>query len=136
MSSIDTVNLFLKRAKNFHEAAKDQFNKGNYDLACFLSEQALQLYLKATILYLTGELLRTHSIRTLLANIFEVTNDKFFKEFSKKHRFILKLMEQAYVATRYLPTTFSAEDADAMIRVVDEVVSHVNEIIKGDSKKS
>ena len=101
-----------------------------------LSEQALQLYLKATILYLTGELLRTHSIRTLIASIFEITNDKFFKELSKKHRFILKLTEHAYIAARYLPTTFSAEDADAMIRVVDEVVSHVNETIRSDSKKS
>ena len=45
-------------------------------------------------------------------------------------------MEHAYIVARYLPTTFSAEDADAMIRVVAEVVSHVNEIIRSDSKKS
>jgi len=36
---------------------------GHYDLAAFITEQAVQLFTKYKILELTGEMPRTHTIR-------------------------------------------------------------------------
>ncbi|MHA1253664.1 MAG: HEPN domain-containing protein [Candidatus Helarchaeota archaeon] len=53
--SIEDVNLLFQRAKNFLDSAKERYEKRDWDLTCFFSEQALQLYLKATILELRGD---------------------------------------------------------------------------------
>ncbi|RLI68900.1 MAG: hypothetical protein DRP02_11680 [Candidatus Gerdarchaeota archaeon] len=46
----EEVELLLKRSKNFYDGAKQRFEKGDWDLACFLAEQSVQLYLEACIL--------------------------------------------------------------------------------------
>ncbi|MFA4640682.1 HEPN domain-containing protein [Pyrococcus kukulkanii] len=45
--------------------------QGYYDIAAFNFEQAVQLRLKAILLEFTGDVLKTHSIRTLLDAIGE-----------------------------------------------------------------
>lgn len=63
----DVVKLLKKRAKGFLEGARERLNAGDYDVSCFMAEQSAQLYLKALILELSGEVPRTHSIRQLLS---------------------------------------------------------------------
>ena len=81
----DHVELLIKRAKNFLEIAKDRLNKEDWDLTCFNIEQAVQLYLKATILEISGDLPRIHSIRHLVSIFIGLTkqevkwdNDKYY----------------------------------------------------------
>ena len=76
----DEVDLFLKRANNFLEAAQERFVKQDWDLTCFFSEQSIKIYLKATLLELSGEFPRSHSIRQLLESCYS------FSIFSKKRR--------------------------------------------------
>jgi len=63
----DEVELLRKRSKGFLNGAKERLKAGEYDVACFMAEQAVQLHLKSVILELSGEIPRTHSIRKLLS---------------------------------------------------------------------
>ncbi len=47
-----------------------------YDVAAFSLEQALQLFLKASLLKLGVDYPRTHSVRKLLELIYKITEDK------------------------------------------------------------
>lgn len=66
MSRFKEVELLKKRSKIMLEDSKEELSKGHYDLAVFLAEQAVQLYLKAIILNATGTMSRTHTIRDLI----------------------------------------------------------------------
>ncbi|MGC8832340.1 MAG: HEPN domain-containing protein [Thermoproteota archaeon] len=44
-----------KRAKSFFTRALESLNSGEYDLAAFLSEQAVQLHLKSILLEKIGD---------------------------------------------------------------------------------
>lgn len=59
----EEVKLFLKRADNFLDGTKQRYQKDDWDLTCFLAEQSVQLFVKATILEISGEIPKTHSIR-------------------------------------------------------------------------
>ena len=130
MSSMDEVELLVQRAKNFLDAAKDRLLKGDYDLACFLAEQAVQLYLKAALLHRTGEIPRSHSIRTLISILFDSAKDKELLEFSKKNRLTLRLLEHAYIASRYLFDRFDKDDAEEAIKVAEKVFNVVQKLFE------
>jgi HEPN domain-containing protein len=46
----DEVKLFLKRAKNFLDGANKRYQKGDWDLTCFMAEQSVQILMKGVIL--------------------------------------------------------------------------------------
>ncbi|MBO3839931.1 MAG: HEPN domain-containing protein [Thermoproteota archaeon] len=50
MPHIDEVRILQKRAKAFFTRALESLKSEEYDLAAFLSEQAVQLYLKSLLL--------------------------------------------------------------------------------------
>lgn len=62
MPHMSEVKLLKRRAKAFPSRALDSLNAGDYDLASFLSEQAVQLHLKSILLEKFGDYPRTHSI--------------------------------------------------------------------------
>jgi len=125
---MDEVKLLIKRAKNFLDAAKDRFLKEDYDLASFLAEQATQLYVKAALLYNTGEVPRSHSIRNLISMLSNYTGDEELLELSKKNKLSLRLLEHAYIASRYLFEHFDKDDAEALIKVSDKVFNVVKKL--------
>ena len=47
------------------DSAKRSLGSGDYDIAAFMAEQAVQLFLKSIILEVSGEMPRTYSIRQL-----------------------------------------------------------------------
>ncbi len=51
--------MFLREATRL-------LNEGEYDIACFFAEQALQLRLEALLLRILGHVLRGHGVRELL----------------------------------------------------------------------
>ena len=51
------VELIRERALRMLNSAKYHFNIGDYDLAAFMAEQAVQLFIKYKILEITGKCL-------------------------------------------------------------------------------
>jgi len=113
----DEVELFLKRAKNFLDGAKERFQKEDWDLTCFMAEQSVQLITKATILEKGGELPKTHSIRKLFAILHQLTEHKAFKYDRKA----LLFLESAYLSSRYFSFTYEKEDAEEAIKIAEEI---------------
>ena len=73
---------------------------------------------------LFGEVLRTHRVRELLALISTTLRDwrEMINEFVQTYRAELRILEEAYIASRYLTTSFQVDDAKAAIDVAKEVI--------------
>ena len=117
------VDLLVKRSKEFLDAAKERFKKNSWDLTCFMSEQATQLFLKAIVLEKTGEHPRTHSIRELFVMIGFLTDQEIIYD-----RKALAFLEGAYFNSRYLSFTYTQEDAKNAITTAEEVIKIVENI--------
>jgi len=120
----DEVELFLNRAKNFLDGAKERFQKGDWDLTCFMAEQSVQLLMKAVILEKGGEVPKTHSIRKLFGLLYHITKE----EKLKYDRKALIFLESAYLNSRYFSFSYEKEDAEEALKIVAEVnkiVEHV-----------
>jgi len=113
--------LLKRRATGFLNSAIERLNAGDYDLACFMCEQAVQLYLKGKILELSGEIPRTHSIRQLLSILSQLLEKQI--EFDRKSVIFL---ENAYINARYLSFVYEREDAEEAIKIAREVISLVD----------
>jgi HEPN domain-containing protein len=59
------VNLLRDRSLRMLNSAKRNLFSGDYNMAIFMADQSLQLYLKLVILELTGEIPRKHILRHL-----------------------------------------------------------------------
>jgi HEPN domain-containing protein len=117
------VELLLKRSKNFLAGAEQRFKENDWDLTCFLAEQAVQLYLKAIILEQAGQTPRTHSIRQLLAQLSHILEKKIAYD-----RNSLFMLESAYFNARYIPVTYDEEQAKDAIKIAKEIKSHVENL--------
>ncbi|MHA1282589.1 MAG: HEPN domain-containing protein [Promethearchaeota archaeon] len=114
------IQLLFQRAKNFLETAKYRLKKGDWDLTCFLSEQAAQLYVKASILEKGGELPRTHSIRKLIGVFSRLIGEKI-----QLKRESLLLLENAYLMSRYFETIYEEKEAKLAVKIAEEVISQI-----------
>ena len=119
----EEIDLLIKRSKEFLDAAKERIKKKSWDLACFMAEQAVQLFLKAIILETGGEYPRTHSLRELFAMIGFLTENEI-----KYDRKALAFLEGAYFSLRYLSITYNEEDARNAIKTAEEVVNIVENV--------
>jgi len=61
-----------KRASEFYERAKEDFEKERYNLSAFDIEQALQLYLKYLIYLKVGDFPKTHYFDRLIEDLSEI----------------------------------------------------------------
>ena len=114
MMSQNETNLLRKRAKKFEKLAKFCLRNNDFDLAVFNSEQAVQLLLKTFLLEQQGWYPKTHSI-------FELLNlcGKFksgMKNFIRKERLAISLLEDSYITSRYVAREFTKEEAEEAIR--------------------
>ena len=114
----EEVELFLKRARNFLEGAKQRFERQDWDLTCFMAEQSVQLFLKAIILEKGGEFPRTHSLRQL----FSILSNLIQNHELKYDRKSLLLLESAYLNSRYINFSYNKEDAVEILKIVEEVL--------------
>jgi HEPN domain-containing protein len=125
----EEVELFLKRAKNFLDGAKERFQKEDWDLTCFMAEQSVQLFINAIILEKGGEIPKTHSIRKLFGLSYQLTKDKAFKYDRKA----LIFLESAYLNSRYFNFVYEKEDAKEALKIAEEV-KRIVEIIRNDAE--
>ena len=114
----EEVELFLRRARNFLEGAKQRFERQDWDLTCFMAEQSVQLFLKAIILEKGGEFPRTHSLRQLFSILSNLTKNRELKYDRKS----LLLLESAYLNSRYINFSYNKEDAEEILKIVEEVL--------------
>ena len=120
----EEVELFLKRAENFLDGAKERFQKEDWDLTCFMAEQSVQLFVKATILEKGGEIPKTHSIRKLFGLIYQLTKNEVFKYDRKA----LIFLESAYLNSRYFSFKYEKEDAEEALKIAEEVKKLVRNV--------
>jgi HEPN domain-containing protein len=107
------------------EGAQIALERGSYDSACFLSEQALQLYLKYVLLVIVGDYPRTHGVRRLLGEVAKILGSKELEDFIKANRVRLIALEDSYIMARYFISEYSKEDAEDVVKVVKETMSLV-----------
>jgi len=100
--------LLWKRAERFLARAMRDYEERDYDGACFNSEQAVQLAIKATLYRIFGERLRIHSSKTLLSylrNLLYQGNRedlaRIVDDLVSMYRRELELLEESYIEGRY-----------------------------------
>lgn len=123
------VNLIRDRALRMLNSAKKNLIDGDYDIAAFMADQAVQLYLKSVILELTGEMPRTHAIRqlfTIIRTISAKPND--VDMFVSRNRSLLIRLEDTYISSRYFPREYEKEEAEELILFAEEVVKFVKHL--------
>ena len=129
MTHIDEAELLRRRSLRMLNHAEHCVTTGDYDLASFLAEQTVQLYLKSVILELTGEVPRTHVIRQLFHILRTIVKNKeLIDEFMRKNRRLLVGLEEAYLALRYLFRIYEKEEAEELINFAKEVINFVRDI--------
>ncbi len=120
------VSLLRRRSRNSLARAKRDLEAGDYDGAVFDAEQALQLYLKSPILEFTDSVSCTHNLRKLLNAVGEMLGfAKEVGEFIRRNKYRFHTLEDAYYSARYLPKEFTREDAEELVKFVEEVINFV-----------
>jgi len=115
-------------------SAKRSLSSGDYDIAAFMADQAVQLYLKSLILELTGEIPRTHVIRQLFAALKAVLNcAEDIDGFVRGNRGLLIRLEDAYTSARYAPREYEKEEAEELVNFAEEAIRFV-EALRGKVK--
>ena len=90
-------------------------------MAAFISERTVQLHFKSILLAKVGDYHRTHSITLLISILKKVCGEDYIKFFEGWESEI-SLMEDAYIASRYLVREFSREEAERPINFAKEVL--------------
>ena len=134
MTRREEYEYLLERCRRFYETALMQIDREFYDLAAFSLEQALQLFLKASLLKLGVDYPRTHSVRKLLELIYKITEDKEILNILTKFSVELGSLEDAYITARYIARSYSLEEINRLKKTVEEVIKIVRRITNQRSK--
>ncbi|MBC7090487.1 MAG: HEPN domain-containing protein [Nitrososphaeria archaeon] len=124
--SYQEVNLLRSRALRMLKTAKTSLNNKDYDIAAFMAEQAVQLYLKSVILELGGEFPRTHAIRQLFNALKPLLNKSdIIDQFVNRNRSLLIRLEDAYIGSRYISRDYERIEAEELVSFAEEVIDFV-----------
>jgi len=76
-----------------------------------------------------------HSIRELLGLLSKFLDSvsrsnlsELLRHISEEYRDALRVLDEAYTASRYLPKTYELEDAEKAIRAVDALLEALNRV--------
>lgn len=116
MPSIEEAEIIKERAYAFLRNAERLFNDGEYDLAAFNIEQFCQLLLKYKLLVKTGTYPRTHSILRLLRELGKLASEKALTSFIDSQIMFLTRIEDAYIASRYLPRRYEKKEVKELLK--------------------
>ena len=98
MVSGEYYRLLWRRAERFLVRAERDYAEGDYDGACFNSEEALQLALKAALYKYFAEIPRIQGSRALFARLRNLLAEAGrLEEYSSRRRGDLVLLEESYV---------------------------------------
>ena len=124
MPHIDEVKILRKRAKAFLKTAETAYQDGEYDLTVYLREQAIQLHLKSILLEELGDYPRTHSLTYLFQLLQKTEEPRNLYNIYKDNKQLFTFLEDAYIATRYLPREYSKEEARDALKLAHEVLKY------------
>jgi HEPN domain-containing protein len=129
VGSLEHSELSRKHCRVFYEYAQQAFERCDYDTTLFMCEQAIQLCLKSILLRMLGFIPRGHGVRELLGVLSRMLREIGRMELSLRvssfiegHRDTLLLIEEAYIASRYLAKTYEREDAEKAIEAAGELI--------------
>lgn len=100
--------------------------EGSYDIAAFMAEQAVQLFLKSVIFELTGEVPRTHACRQLMSALRDLLGCSSLDDFIRENRSLFIRLEEAYIGSRYLPREYEKEEAEELVHFAEKVIELVD----------
>ena len=124
MSRLEAEAL-RKRFWEYMKTYEFHISNGMYALAVSDLEQALQLYVKAKLLDESIAYPKTHSVRTLLELLAKVRRDNMLMELIERYSVELKLLEEAYISSRYVATEFRLNEVLRVKKALDELLKHV-----------
>ena len=110
------MEFLRKNAEYFEKKAREAFEEGEYSFALYFADQALQLYLKYIMAKEVGDYPKTHSFPTLFNALGRVTQEA--SNFYSENADILDLLEDAYLAVRYLGREYSAKSAEEALNLL------------------
>jgi len=128
LGSIEEVELLRRRARSFARYAEEANDRGDFDLACFFAEQALQLRLKSLILRILGFMPRGHRVREIMGLLIRALEEMGVEERVEvseavsRFRDELRMLEDAYIASRYLSRRFDDEDAGRAVETIHSLL--------------
>lgn len=114
--------MWILRARQFLASAKENLKRHRYEVACFESEQAAQLALKARIFQLEKIIPRTRSIRDLLRRLALLSGNHGINIFLEQHLAVIRLLEEAHDKSRYSPSNMSQEEAQQCVNIARDIV--------------
>ena len=123
--SREEAEALKDRCRNYLETYEFHMSREMYALAMFDLEQALQLYVKAKLLEEGVAYPRTHSIRRLLEILADVKGDDELMSLIRKYAIELRLLEEAYITSRYVAIEFRKDELLKVKKAFDEVMNHV-----------
>lgn len=122
MESMTEETTFLKkRAKEFWQRVKEDFQKKRYNLCALDAEQAVQLWLKYLIFLKAGDFPKTHYFETLINSLADIYTSLLIKDFYKNNILQFTSLEDAYLMSRYLPKEFSKDEAQQFIKYATQL---------------
>lgn len=134
---IEEFRVLVRRSREFLDEAREAKSKGRFDIACFLAEQAAQLFLKALLLKHAGDYPRTHHVRTLLSELISAIENESAKEsirlFIRNNRARLSELEDAYLMSRYTTKTYTREDAEDIVSTASELINLLSRLLGVES---
>lgn len=128
------VGLLKRRASSFlGEARKIR----DPDLAVFLTEQAIQLYVKAVLYELFGERVRGHALRELLGLVARLLDDAGYsgeagriRGFVADNGSLLIEAEEAYMMSRYGERSYTLRDTERLIDLAERLIKLLEEVVR------
>lgn len=123
------VSLLRDRSLRMLSSARRSLLDADYDIAAFMADQAVQLYLKSTVLKLTGEVPRVHAVRQLMLVIKDLLGKPdLVDSFVREKRSLLIRLEEAYISSRYMPRVYERDEAEELVNFANEVIGFVKSI--------
>lgn len=127
--------MLWRRANRFLARGKRDLSEGDYDGACFNSEQSVQLAAKALLYKYFGETPRIHGSKALLARLRNLFMDagrddvaELIGRFISDHRDSLDLLEESYIMARYGAFEYGEKQGRLCVEAAEKALEVLMEV--------
>jgi len=131
----ELVNALRRRARSLLKHAYIYLNDGDFDLACYNCQQALELYLKSIIYELFSEEVKTCSLRELFEKLYEklrstgrVRDAELVESLVENYKNAISGLEGANIDARYGMKPYDRRDAINSIEAVEQIIEKLEKI--------
>jgi HEPN domain-containing protein len=121
----------FQKAAAFLSAANQQYASGDREMAAFMLHQAAELALRALILSLTGQDIRTHEIKQLLKNCQRCAPSlkSIFLNVREQEERLLHVLESSYKNARYSNQfKISEEDLQRLMQLITLLLENAEQV--------